>query len=105
MAETAEQPPVAAVLCPRCGGALAARIVKSAFWSPSGVVVVEDIPAQVCDICVDQFYDDSVSDALRRLAEQGFPADQATSSMVVPVFSLTGRIIERPELPEDVFLE
>lgn len=81
------------------------RIVKSAFWSPAGVVVVEDIPAQVCDACVDQFYDDAVSDALRRLAEQGFPVDQATSTMTVPVFSLTGRILERPVLPEDVIFE
>lgn len=98
-------PPAAAAACPRCGGVLFPRIVKSAFWSASGVVVVEDIPAQVCDACVDQFYDDSVSDALRRLAEQGFPADQATSTVMVPVFSLSGRIVERPALPEDVFLE
>lgn len=91
--------------CPRCGGPLTARTVKSAFWSATGVVVVEDIPAHVCDACVEQFYDDRVSDALRRLAEQGFPADQASRQMVVPVFSLSGRIVDAPPLPEDVFLE
>ena len=39
---------------------------------------------------MEQFYDDNVSEALRRLAEEGFPAAKAEREIRVPVFSLGG---------------
>jgi YgiT-type zinc finger domain-containing protein len=95
----------AAAPCPRCGQELVASTVKTAVWQGDSVAIVEDIPAHVCTGCMEQFYDDDVSDALRRLAESGFPAQDASRQLTVPVFSLTGRIRQRAALPEDSFVD
>jgi YgiT-type zinc finger domain-containing protein len=93
------------MLCPRCSGATAATTVRTAIWRGDELVVVEDIPAQVCEACVEQYYDEDVSDALRQLMERGFPASEAKKEIHVPVFSLAGRIRIRSELPEDTYLD
>lgn len=68
-------------------------------------MVVEDVPAGVCKTCVEQFYDDDVSDALRRLAEDRFPERLAVREQVVPVFSLKGRVRRRRVLPEGTYVD
>lgn len=78
-----------------------AKIMRTAIWQGDRVAIVEDIPAHVCDACSEQYYDDAVSDALRRLAEDGFPAKDAKTEILVPVFSLEGRIQTPQPLPED----
>ena len=93
------------MLCPRCNGATVATTVRTAIWRGEELVVVEDIPAQVCQECVEQYYDEDVSDALRMLMERGFPASEAKKELQVPVFSLEGRIRVRSELPEDTYLD
>lgn len=91
--------------CPRCRQPLAATIVRTAVWRGESVSIIEDIPAYVCTGCLEQFYDDDVSEAMRRLAEEGFPAGEAARHIEVPVFSLTGRIRQRVALPEDTFID
>jgi YgiT-type zinc finger domain-containing protein len=91
--------------CPRCGAALSATTVRTTIWQGDRVAIVEDIPAHVCGACLEQFYDDAVSEALRRLAEEGFPAAKADREISVPVFSLTGRIQSRPVLPGDTYVD
>jgi YgiT-type zinc finger domain-containing protein len=91
--------------CPRCSGALSATTVRTTIWQGDRVAIVEDIPAHVCGECLEQFYDDAVSEALRRLAEDGFPAAQADREITVPVFSLNGRILTRPVLPDDTYID
>ena len=86
--------------CPRCQATLVAKTVRTAVWQNNGVAIIEDIPALVCEACLEQFYDDDVSDALRRLAEDGFPATAADREIQVSVFSLKGRIRRRASLPE-----
>ena len=81
--------------CPRCGEPLAAQTVRTAIWQGERLAVVEDIPAFVCSGCLEQFYDDDVSDALRRLTEHGLPSDDAVREISVPVFSLEGRLRRR----------
>ncbi len=76
--------------CPRCGQAMRADTVKTAIWKGDRLFVVEDIPAQVCDACVEQFYDEETTDILRRLAEDGFPSVEAKGEILVPVFTLKG---------------
>ncbi len=71
------------------------EIVKTVIWVGEKMYMVEDIPAQVCDTCVEQFYDESTTDALRRLTEEKFPLAEAKREVLVPVFSLAGRIQER----------
>ena len=79
--------------------------MRTAVWQGDRVAIVEDIPAHVCGACNEQYYDDAVSDALRRLAEQGFPAEDAKNEILVPVFSLKGRIQGPQSLPEDSYVD
>jgi YgiT-type zinc finger domain-containing protein len=83
----------AAVPCPRCGQALRADVVKTAIWRDDRLFVVEDIPAQVCDGCMEQFYDEATTEALRRLTGEGFASAAATREIVVPIYSLAGLIL------------
>lgn len=54
---------------------------------------------------MEQFYDDDVSDALRQLAEDGFPVSEARREILVPVFSLTDRIRRPPVQSHDTSLD
>lgn len=94
-----------AAICPRCGAVLTPTTVRTTIWHGDRVAIVEDIPAHVCSACMEQFYDDEVSDALRRLAEEGFPAGMATREILVPVFSLEGRVARRTALPDDTYVD
>ena len=80
------------VECPRCGEGMRPGIVKTAMWYDEKLYVVEDVAAQICDKCIEQFYDEEVTDALRRLTEDGFPFAEAKGEITVPVFSLKGRL-------------
>jgi hypothetical protein len=72
--------------------------VRTTFWRDDRLFVIEDLPAQVCDTCVEQFYDEYATEALRRLAEDGFAATP-DREITVPVFSLKDRIV-RPPAPD-----
>lgn len=66
-------------------------VVRTAIWRGERMFVVEDIPAQVCDDCVEQFYDEETTDVLRRLTEEGFASATPRREMVVPIYSLEDR--------------
>lgn len=66
---------------------------------------MEGIPALVCWDCGDQYYDDDVSEAIRRLNEDGFPEAEAARTELVHVFTLEGRIRKRAPLPEDTYVD
>lgn len=91
--------------CPRCGEMMRPATVKTAVWLDDRVFVVEDIPAQVCDPCMEQFYDEDTTDALRRLTEDRFSSIEPKREILVPIFSLEGRILKRTssedEMPVD----
>ena len=87
--------PPQTVPCPRCDQPMRSAIVRTDIWQGDGLFIVEDIPAQICDACFEQYYDDSVTDAIRQLSEEKFPATEAKREILVPVFSLTGRIRTR----------
>jgi YgiT-type zinc finger domain-containing protein len=103
---TAETPAAPPMPCPRCEGTAVATTVRTAIWrNDDSLAIVEDIPARVCNLCMEQYYDEDVSDALRLLMERGFPASEAKKVITVPVFSLEGRLRVRTELPEDTYLD
>ncbi len=60
---------------------------RSAFWHGDRLVVIEDVPALVCDSCGEQFYDDNTVVMIERLRGDGFPPERAAGEMLVPVFS------------------
>lgn len=45
---------------------------RPVIWQGKRLAIVEDVPANVCEGCSEQFYDRSVNDALPRLAVDGF---------------------------------
>jgi YgiT-type zinc finger domain-containing protein len=78
--------------CTQCGSNdLHVRIVRSAFWHEDRLVVVDDIPAIVCEACHEQFYDDGVAVQIDRLRGTGFPPDLAHGELRALVFSLRDR--------------
>jgi YgiT-type zinc finger domain-containing protein len=91
--------------CPRCGGAATPSTVRTAIWRDESVAIVEDIPALVCSACMEQFYGEDVSDALRQLMERGFPQSEATKHITVPVFSLQARLRPRVPLADDTYVD
>ena len=95
----------APALCPRCQSEMVAETVRAVFWQGDRPAIVEGIPAHVCRGCVEQYYDGAVSDALRRLAEDGFPAVAAVREERVSVFTMDGRIRERVALPDDTVVD
>ena len=74
--------------CTSCGkGRLARDRVRTALWHGRRLVVVEDIPALVCDRCGERFYDDDTALALDRMRGPGFPPQRALHHLEVPVFA------------------
>lgn len=79
--------------CPQCGSMqLYETLVKSAFWQDEHLIVVDNIPAVVCEACGERFYDDVTVTALDLMQGDGFPANEAVAHMHVPVFSYSHRI-------------
>jgi YgiT-type zinc finger domain-containing protein len=68
-------------------------LVKTVIWQGDRVFLVEDIPALVCDSCLEQYYDDETTETLRRLMDDGFPGLKAKREILVPVFSLEGETL------------
>lgn len=62
---------------------------RSAFWHDDRLVVIEDVPALVCNACGEQFYDDNTVVMIDRLRGDGFPPGLAEGEMLVPVFSFS----------------
>lgn len=74
--------------CSQCGGASFSEAeVRSAFWLDDRLVVVEDIPAMVCDACGDRHYADETVAVLDLMHGDGFPEEQARRRITVPVHS------------------
>lgn len=71
--------------------------VRSAFWHEDRLVVVEDVPALICEKCGEQFYDDNTVVVLDLLRGDGFPLDKARAELRVPVFSFRDRIPSEAE--------
>lgn len=85
--------------CPQCGSSrLAHRLVKSSFWHEGRLVVVENIPAIVCDGCGERFFEDWTATTLDLMRGEGFLAEHATGHVQVPVFSFAERV--PPELQD-----
>ena len=63
--------------------------VRSAFWHNDRLVVIEDVPALVCNVCGEQFYDDAAVNMIDRMRQNDFPLEDAVRELTVPVFSCT----------------
>lgn len=88
MSDTEARP----VPCPQCLKPTRPGTVKTAMWFDDRLYVIEDVPARICDSCIEQFYDEEVTDVIRRLTEDGFPSAEVTAELNVPVISLKARL-------------
>jgi len=74
--------------CPECQSTDTRHAqVRSAFWHDDRLVVIEDVPALVCNACGEQFYDDATVRLIDRMRQNGFPSENAVRELRVPVFS------------------
>lgn len=92
----------AALLCKYCGCKTNEDIIKAALWSGRGLIVIEDIPAWLCDGCGEQFFDEQVIQRIQRVIT--YPPVQAKQQIRVLVYSLPHVKVHkdgcRPEVPE-----
>jgi YgiT-type zinc finger domain-containing protein len=87
-AETSPDQPA----CSVCGGtALHQDDVSTAIWLGKRLVVVEDIPALICNNCQERFFDDGTAMILDFLRGDGFRKEDASGEIRVPVFSFRDR--------------
>jgi YgiT-type zinc finger domain-containing protein len=86
---TTEQLSAACPVCESTNTRLAR--VRSAFWHNDRLVVIDDVPALVCNACGEQFYDDAAVLMIDRMRQAGFPSEDAVRELRVPVFSF-GRV-------------
>lgn len=56
------------------------------------IMVILSLGDWVCGSCMEQFYDEETTDALRRLTEEGFASAKAKREILAPIFSLDGHI-------------
>ena len=87
--------------CPHCGAAdLQEEEISSAYWLGGRLVVVEGIPALVCQGCGERLYADGVVMALDLMRGRGFPDGEAVRHLHVPVFRFGVRAAEPGPCPE-----
>jgi len=74
--------------CPVCESA-DTRLdrVRSAFWHNDRLVVIEEVPALVCNTCGEQFYDDATVRVIDQMRASDFPPEDAVRELNVPVFT------------------
>lgn len=73
--------------CEYCEGATHEEAVRMVLWEGDRLVVVEDVPARVCDNCYEQYFEDTVRFHIDRLRGEGFPESLASRSVNASVFS------------------
>ncbi len=90
--------------CPVCESADTRHAhVRSAFWHNDRLVVVEGVPALVCNVCGEQFYDDGAVRLIDRMRQNGFPPEEAIRELRVPVYSCS--TFASAQRPSDEMLE
>jgi YgiT-type zinc finger domain-containing protein len=86
--------------CPECGGQTRQDFVKMALWKGERLIVIEDIPARVCDRCLEQYYDQVTRFRIDKLGANGFRSEDSKHVLEVPVFSLKDVELPQPEASE-----
>jgi YgiT-type zinc finger domain-containing protein len=76
------------LLCQACGQVTKEGLVDVTIWKGDRLVVVERVPARVCQTCQEQYYEEDISAKILRLAHAGFPNESIVREITVPVFAL-----------------
>jgi YgiT-type zinc finger domain-containing protein len=87
--------------CQGCGQPTYGKTVHVTMLTAKGLVVIEDVPAQICDGCQEQYYDPETEAKILELASRGFSKDRIVREITVPVFSLKDATEDGPETQGD----
>ena len=83
-----EDAPSRAVLrCKYCGFGTYEDVIKAALWTDGGLVVIEDIPARLCEGCGEQFFEEKVTQSIEKVL--ACLAAKAKQRIRVPVYSMS----------------
>lgn len=70
--------------CPLCGGKVVEKRIKLDLWIKGKLIVIEGVPADVCDLCGEQAFSPATSKKIDRLLKR---AGKPKAEAVVPIFS------------------
>jgi len=77
----------AALRCKYCGCDTNKDVIKAALWTNRGLIVIEDIPARLCEGCGEQFFEEEIT---RRIQEvETYPVAKAKRQIRVPIYSMS----------------
>lgn len=89
----------AALTCKYCGFDTHEDVIKAAIWTNKGLIVVEDIPARLCDGCGEQFFEEEITQKIQNVLK--CPLTKAKRQIRVPVYFLSqGRAAKQQRHPE-----
>ena len=80
-------------ICENCKKPTYRQVANVTLWSGDQLVLVENVPVQVCDNCQEQYYDEDISDSILQLASAGFPKEHKVRDITVPVFRLPDGVV------------
>ena len=75
-------------VCHVCGGKMSEQLVKQEFWVKDRLVVIEDLPAGVCEQCGERLVNAMVSQQLANLLKDPEHLDKAPV-LLVPLIRFT----------------
>jgi len=84
--EPGSRSPQRSLKCKYCGFNTHRDFIKAAFWTDKGLIVVEDIPAQLCEGCGEHFFQEAITQKIRKVLT--YPSAKAKRQIHVPVYSL-----------------
>ena len=85
--------------CPECGGMTHEDKVKMSLWEGERLVIIENVPAQICKECKEHYYEQAVRLHVEVLRSKAFPVEEAARTVETPVFSMPE--IEKPEATDE----
>ncbi len=73
--------------CEACGAVTQEDVVTVTLWPAGELVLIEDVPAQVCRDCGGRFFDQQVGARIQKLAQGGFAGRLAARHITIPVYA------------------
>jgi len=85
--EQEQQKSKTALRCKYCGCETNEDIIKAALWTNEGLIVIEDIPARLCEGCGEQFFEEEITQRIQQVIT--YPVSKAKRQIRAPVYSLS----------------
>lgn len=76
-----------ALRCKYCGYGIREDVIKAAFWMNDELIVVEDVLAQVCEGCAEQFLDEETTQQIQKLLRN--PTEGPRRQIRISVYDLS----------------